>query len=62
VTDKGPGMCSLDSKIQEPGLGLAGLQDRIESIGGIVSMRSAPGAGTSIKASLPLALGEANAA
>ncbi|SCZ05365.1 Signal transduction histidine kinase [Microvirga guangxiensis] len=48
VTDKGPGMCSVDSKLQESGLGLAGLRDRIESIGGIVSMKSAPGAGTSI--------------
>ncbi|MCG7394812.1 sensor histidine kinase [Microvirga sp. ACRRW] len=62
VTDKGPGMCNRDESIREHGLGLSGLRDRIESIGGIVSITSQPGFGTSIKASLPLALGEANAA
>ncbi len=62
VTDRGPGINGLGREIREGSLGLTGLKDRIESIGGIVSMKSAPGAGTSIKASLPLALGEANAA
>jgi signal transduction histidine kinase len=40
--------------IGEPRLGLAGLRDRIESIGGALSINSTPGDGTRIKASLPL--------
>jgi signal transduction histidine kinase len=62
VTDDGPGIRALDGSAGEPGLGLTGIRDRIESIGGMVSMRSNPGAGTSIKASLPLVMGEMNAA
>ena len=33
VADKGPGMCGADGVVREPGLGLAGLRDRIESVG-----------------------------
>jgi signal transduction histidine kinase len=54
VADQGRGMCDADGTMREPGLGLASLRDRIESIGGEVTMRSAPNAGTCIKASLPL--------
>jgi len=62
VTDSGPGMHGLSGNAGEAGLGLGGLRDRIESIGGVIVMRSIPGAGTSIKASLPLIVGEMNAA
>jgi signal transduction histidine kinase len=62
VSDKGPGMSGPEGQMQQPGFGMAGLRDRIESIGGTVKMRSRPEAGTSIKASLPLAMGEPNAA
>jgi signal transduction histidine kinase len=54
VADQGPGICNLDAGIRELGLGLAGLRDRIESLGGDVVIMSAPDAGTRITASLPL--------
>ena len=62
VADQGPGMCDADGAMRQPGLGLAGLRDRIESIGGEVTMESAPDAGTCIRASLPLAMEMADAA
>jgi signal transduction histidine kinase len=37
------------------GSGLVGLKDRVESLGGRISVVSAPGAGTSVRAELPLA-------
>jgi signal transduction histidine kinase len=54
VSDKGPGMRDAGCAVGEPRLGLAGLRDRIESIGGALSITSIPGDGTRIKASLPL--------
>jgi signal transduction histidine kinase len=39
------------------GSGLVGLKDRVESLGGRISVQSAPGAGTSVRAELPLAGG-----
>ncbi len=62
VLDKGPGMSDLEGHMKQPGFGLAGLRDRIESIGGTVNMGSRPEAGTSVKASLPLAVGVPDAA
>jgi signal transduction histidine kinase len=62
VADKGPGMCDTDGSIREPGLGLAGLRDRIESIGGRVVIKSAPNAGTCIGATLPLIMEVSDAA
>jgi len=37
------------------GSGLVGLKDRIEALGGTISIRSPAGAGTSLDAELPLA-------
>jgi signal transduction histidine kinase len=54
VADQGPGMYDADTGMREPGFGLAGLRDRIESIGGELMITSAPNAGTRITASLPL--------
>jgi signal transduction histidine kinase len=62
VADEGPGMCGADAGMREPGLGLAGLRDRIESIGGDVMITSAPDAGTRITASLPLMMEMSDAA
>lgn len=62
VADQGPGLCEDSGSMREPGLGLAGLRDRIESIGGSVMIRSAPGVGTRITASLPLSLEMSDAA
>jgi signal transduction histidine kinase len=36
------------------GSGLVGLKDRVEALGGRISLESAPGAGTSVEAELPL--------
>jgi signal transduction histidine kinase len=38
------------------GSGLVGLHDRVEAIGGSISVESRPGAGTRIVAALPLEL------
>jgi signal transduction histidine kinase len=62
VADEGPGMCDTDAGMREPGLGLAGLRDRIESIGGDLMITSAPNAGTRITASLPLMMEMSHAA
>lgn len=62
VSDKGPGIGHLEGQMKQPGFGLAGLRDRIESIGGTVNMRSRAEAGTCIKASLPLTMGVSDAA
>lgn len=56
VADQGLGMCVADAELREPGLGLSSLRDQIESIGGIVTMKSAPDAGTRLTASLPLVM------
>lgn len=62
IADQGPGMCKADGSMREPGLGLSSLRDRIESIGGSVTMTSTPDAGTSITASLPLEMEMSDAA
>jgi signal transduction histidine kinase len=62
VSDKGLGMCDLEGQMKQPGFGLAGLRDRIESIGGTVNMRSRPEIGTTIRASLPITTGVSDAA
>lgn len=54
VSDKGPG---FDAK-QKPGeghLGLAGMRERAELLGGGFELESAPGVGTRVRVSLPLA-------
>ena len=38
-----------------PGSGLNGLTDRLEALGGVLDVESAPGAGTRLRASIPLA-------
>jgi signal transduction histidine kinase len=62
VADEGAGMGDTSSLTKEPGLGLAGLRDRIESIGGSRMIRSTPDAGTCVSASLPLLVGVSDAA
>ncbi|KFG68276.1 ATP-binding protein [Microvirga sp. BSC39] len=62
VSDQGPGIRDADTDTREPGLGLAGLRDRIESIGGDVMITSAPDAGTCVRASLPLKMEMCDAA
>jgi signal transduction histidine kinase len=42
------------------GLGLISMQERVEAIGGHLTIRSAPGAGTRIEAAVPIHAGEAS--
>ncbi len=49
VTDTGEGADSLAE-----GSGIAGMRERAEALGGSIEVRSAPGAGFAIRASLPL--------
>jgi signal transduction histidine kinase len=49
VRDDGAGGAELGR-----GSGLVGLKDRVEALGGHLSVESAPGAGTSVRAELPL--------
>ena len=37
-----------------PGSGLVGLKDRVEALGGRLSVESAPGAGTTLEVEIPL--------
>ena len=50
IRDDGRGGADLES-----GSGLVGLRDRAEALGGSLTVESAPGAGTVVRASLPLA-------
>jgi signal transduction histidine kinase len=47
----GPGRGGVDFG---RGSGLAGLKDRIEALGGRISLHSPPGAGTTLQITLPL--------
>jgi len=49
VTDDGVGGADLAA-----GSGLRGLQDRVAALGGTLSVQSRPGAGTSVRAEVPL--------
>jgi signal transduction histidine kinase len=48
ITDDGRGGASSG------GSGLLGLRDRVEALGGRLGVRSPPGAGTHVEATLPL--------
>lgn len=60
VRDDGPGFDARTARVPRPdgGLGLAGLRDRAESIGGAVRLETTPGAGTRLVLTLPLGKGE----
>jgi signal transduction histidine kinase len=58
VADDGPGFC-LSKRGSGDGLGLAGLRDRIESLGGTFSLESQVGAGTTLRASFQIGGGTA---
>jgi signal transduction histidine kinase len=54
VSDAGPGFDPVDACTRSCGLGLSGLKERVESIGGEFSIGSAAGSGTLITLTLPL--------
>jgi signal transduction histidine kinase len=40
--------------VRRQGLGLVGLRERVEALGGQFDLQSAPGQGTRVRASIPL--------
>jgi signal transduction histidine kinase len=54
VSDNGQGFAPASAR----GLGLAGLADRISTVGGTLLVDSQPGRGTTVHAEIPLAAGE----
>ena len=55
VTDDGKGF-SVDEELRRPdrGLGLFGMQERAAYVGGSVDIQSRPGAGTTVRVTLPI--------
>jgi len=53
VSDDGAGGADMHG-----GSGLRGLEDRVEALGGRLHVRSLPGEGTSVRADLPLVMGD----
>jgi signal transduction histidine kinase len=57
VEDKGPGLSTPEGPPGHVRLGLTGLWDRIESLGGVLEVTSRPNEGTRLTARLPVAVG-----
>ncbi|WP_172623400.1 GAF domain-containing sensor histidine kinase [Arabiibacter massiliensis] len=55
VEDRGIGFDAASPKLRGGGLGLEGMRERAELVGGTVSIESAPDAGTTVTARIPLA-------
>lgn len=54
ITDNGRGFALGDTLSGDHGLGLVGMRERVESLGGVFSIETSPGAGTCVSARLPL--------
>ena len=54
VTDAGAGFHLRGARRR--GFGLSGIEDRARAVGGRASIRSAPGRGTTVTATIPLAV------
>jgi signal transduction histidine kinase len=54
VSDRGPGFTKVQSSGWDKHLGLIGMRERVESLGGSFRLESAPGLGTRVIANLPL--------
>lgn len=54
VCDAGPGMRTEETMNEDGHLGLVGMRERVESLGGSFTVASAPGLGTRVLADLPL--------
>jgi signal transduction histidine kinase len=57
ISDKGPGF-DLHAGAKDGRLGLAGMRERVEVLGGSFDLQSAPGKGTVIRVNLPLVVPE----
>jgi len=58
ISDQGAGFDPTATLANASGVGLAGMRERVASLGGSLTITSAPAAGTSITVELPLAMGE----
>ena len=54
VSDEGPGLADQSKATFDGHLGLVGMRERVESLGGTFSVKSEPGQGTHITARLAL--------
>ena len=54
ISDEGPGFVSQRTTTFNGHLGLTGMRERVESLGGGFSVKSEPGQGTQVTARLPL--------
>jgi len=54
VADDGPGFAVDGLAARSNGLGLASMRDRASSVGGKLTVRSAPGAGTTVRLAVPV--------
>jgi signal transduction histidine kinase len=54
ISDKGPGFDKSYEAQWDEHLGLAGMRERVESLGGVFQIESQPGSGTRVIAQLPL--------
>jgi signal transduction histidine kinase len=55
VRDDGVGFASVDGSGPNGGLGLHGMRERVEALGGRLAVESAPGRGTTVAATVPVA-------
>lgn len=60
ITDQGPGFTWTRVESETGHLGLVGMRERVESLGGRFQIRTAPGAGTTVMAQVPLATEESD--
>jgi signal transduction histidine kinase len=58
ISDQGAGFEQTATLANASGVGLAGMRERVASLGGSLTITSAPGTGTSVMVELPLATGE----
>ncbi|MBK7453656.1 MAG: hypothetical protein IPJ46_08040 [Anaerolineales bacterium] len=54
ISDKGPGFDAANSIKWEEHLGLAGMRERVESMGGVLEIQSMAGEGTVVNANISL--------
>lgn len=54
VSDKGPGISGIPRPSSKSGIGLAGMRDRIESLGGTMLIKASQGLGTQLQAAFRL--------
>ena len=54
ITDNGRGIPTASTRAHTPGLGLRNMQERMDQLGGTLTLRTVPKGGTTIQATVPL--------